>query len=165
MPNKVKDLEVGTSPGYIKAAYYLLSSMNQTVNPCDDFFEYACGRWVSEHPIPSDLGAYEVSASIREKVALKMKELYDSKQSTTSKAMDTVKTIYKTCMDTNRLQNMQGREIAEAIEKLQFLNLILAKICITILYNYMKFFSSTLVHGQWYMEGSGPKTKSISQKT
>ncbi|VIO94276.1 Uncharacterized protein BM_BM7419 [Brugia malayi] len=118
MPNKVKDLEVGTSPGYIKAAYYLLSSMNQTVNPCDDFFEYACGRWVSEHPIPSDLGAYEVSASIREKVALKMKELYDSKQSTTSKAMDTVKTIYKTCMDTNRLQNMQGREIAEAIEYL-----------------------------------------------
>ncbi|EJW71178.1 hypothetical protein WUBG_17916, partial [Wuchereria bancrofti] len=90
--------------------------MNQTVNPCDDFFEYACGRWISEHPIPNDLGAYEVSASVREKVARKMKELYDSKQSTSSKAMDAVKTIYQTCMDTNRLHSMQGREIAEAIE-------------------------------------------------
>lgn len=73
MPNKVKNLEVGISPGYIKAAYHLLSSMNQTVNPCDDFFEYACGRWISEHPIPSDLGAYEIYSSIREKVAGEMK--------------------------------------------------------------------------------------------
>ncbi|EFO26887.1 hypothetical protein LOAG_01595 [Loa loa] len=118
MPNIVKNVEVGTSPGYIKAAYYLLSSMNRTVNPCDDFFEYACGRWIAEHPIPSDLGTYEVSQLVREKVARKMKELYDSKQSTNSKAMDAVKTIYQACMDTDRLNSMQGREIVETIEYL-----------------------------------------------
>uniref|UniRef100_A0A0R3RL50 Neprilysin n=1 Tax=Elaeophora elaphi TaxID=1147741 RepID=A0A0R3RL50_9BILA len=117
-PHKMSGLEVGTSPGYIKAAYYLLSSMNQSVNPCDDFFEYACGRWISEHPIPSDLSTYEVSTSVREKVARKMQELYDSKQSTNSKAMDAVKTIYQTCMNTDRLHNIQGKEIVEAIEYL-----------------------------------------------
>ncbi|KAL3994610.1 Peptidase M13 family protein [Acanthocheilonema viteae] len=118
MPNSMKDLNVGTSPGYLKAAYYLLSSMNQTVNPCDDFFEYACGRWISEHPIPSDLATYEVYASVREKVERKMKELYDSKQSTNSKALGAVKTIYHACMDTDRIRSMQGKEIVEAIEYL-----------------------------------------------
>uniref|UniRef100_A0A915PHV0 Uncharacterized protein n=1 Tax=Setaria digitata TaxID=48799 RepID=A0A915PHV0_9BILA len=112
----MQNLEVGTSPGYAKAAHYLLSSMNQTIDPCNDFFEYACGHWISEHPIPDDLGSYEVITSVREKVSQKMKELYESKEATGSKAMDAVKTIYQTCMDTKRRRSLQGREIIKAIE-------------------------------------------------
>ncbi|MCP9261885.1 Neprilysin-1 [Dirofilaria immitis] len=118
MSNKRKDLKAGTSLGYIKASYYLLSSMNQTINPCDDFFEYACGHWLSKHPIPDDLSTYEVSTSIREKVTRKMKELYGSKQLTGSKAMEAVKIIYRACMNTDRQRNMRGREIVDAIEYL-----------------------------------------------
>lgn len=73
MLNNVKNFEVGTSPGYLKAAYYLLSSMNQTVNPCDDFFEYTCGRWISKNPIPSDLATYGFFTLVREEVERKMK--------------------------------------------------------------------------------------------
>ena len=28
--------------------------MDQTVDPCDRFFDYACGRWSHHHPIPTD---------------------------------------------------------------------------------------------------------------
>ena len=28
--------------------------MDQTVDPCDRFFDYACGRWSDHHPIPTD---------------------------------------------------------------------------------------------------------------
>lgn len=30
----------------------MLSSMNQKVNPCDNFYEFACGRWILSNPIP-----------------------------------------------------------------------------------------------------------------
>ncbi|VDK84850.1 unnamed protein product [Onchocerca ochengi] len=113
LPNNMKN-----RPDYIKAAYYLLSSMNQTVDPCDDFFEYACGRWISEHPIPDDHSAYEVSSTIRERVAQRMKKLYDSKKPTGSKAMDAVKMIYQACMDTDRQRNMQVQEIVKVTEYL-----------------------------------------------
>lgn len=30
----------------------ILSSMDPTVDPCQDFFTYACGGWIKANPVP-----------------------------------------------------------------------------------------------------------------
>lgn len=36
----------------IERAKLINESLNASVNPCDDFYSYACGGWMDKHPIP-----------------------------------------------------------------------------------------------------------------
>lgn len=35
-------------------ANYILGSIDETAEPCEDFFEFACGTWVKNARIPGD---------------------------------------------------------------------------------------------------------------
>lgn len=42
----------------------LLAGMDPTKDPCEDFFQYACGTWNKKHVIPEDrssISTFEVS--------------------------------------------------------------------------------------------------------
>lgn len=46
------------------SASSLLAGMDATKDPCEDFFQYACGTWNKKHVIPEDrssISTFEVS--------------------------------------------------------------------------------------------------------
>ena len=38
-----------------------VSDMDRTADPCDDFFEYANGKWRAENPIPPSMSRWKTS--------------------------------------------------------------------------------------------------------
>lgn len=47
--------------------------MRQEINPCDDFFEYACGSWNKINVIPEDRSGYNTFAKLRDDLQVILK--------------------------------------------------------------------------------------------
>ncbi|KAK6048826.1 hypothetical protein COOONC_13669, partial [Cooperia oncophora] len=58
------------------------------VNPCVDFFEFTCGKWITAHPIPDDKERYARSDVLFEKVQEQMKDAFESPETFASKSMN-----------------------------------------------------------------------------
>lgn len=63
---------MGNSEGWQRASMQLLANINFTADPCEDFFEFSCGRWLQQHPIPSDVSSYGRFPQVIEKVDREM---------------------------------------------------------------------------------------------
>lgn len=47
----------------------LLAAMDRTVDPCKDFFQFACGTWNKKHVIPEDRSSISTFEVISQSIA------------------------------------------------------------------------------------------------
>jgi endothelin-converting enzyme/putative endopeptidase len=95
--------ELKYSPGFD------LGAIDRKANPCDDFYQFACGTWAAKNPIPSDRARWgrfaeldQVNQSVLKKI-LEEAGAAKNPDSNTQKIGD----YYASCMDTKTI-NAQG---------------------------------------------------------
>ncbi|XP_055307811.1 neprilysin-1-like [Sitodiplosis mosellana] len=101
-----------TSSECIRAASYLLESVNFQVDPCEDFYEFTCGNWAKYHTRPKSLTQWSWTTILKERVEDAIKVLLESKPSENeSKVVAQSRIMFKSCMklDTRKKQMESGR--------------------------------------------------------
>lgn len=62
---------------FLLIAAAILSKINKSVDPCENFYRFACDGWIYNNPIPEDMSNYGVYPWLRHNVDLKLKGKYD----------------------------------------------------------------------------------------
>ncbi|XP_048777313.2 neprilysin-like isoform X2 [Ostrea edulis] len=82
------------------AASRLLSSLNTKVEPCNDFYEFACGTWMKKNVIPEDRSSYDKFGVVREDVEVIMKIVLEAPSAADDPVSVThARNLYHSCIN------------------------------------------------------------------
>lgn len=58
---------------FLILAAAILSSLDENVDPCNDFYHFACGEWMKTHSIPDDKSSVSLYQEAGDTVNLQLK--------------------------------------------------------------------------------------------
>ncbi|CAF4761568.1 unnamed protein product, partial [Rotaria socialis] len=101
------DDDLCLTPYCIKAADYLLDSIDETVNPCEDFYHFACGTWLKTARIPEDTGVQNIFNLLDTQLDLNIIDLLSSQSSNGTvepKAIINARNLYDSCINESGIE-------------------------------------------------------------
>ncbi|XP_061820706.1 phosphate-regulating neutral endopeptidase PHEX [Nerophis lumbriciformis] len=116
-----KHQELCLTPECIEAAGSILSKMDQTVDPCEDFYTFSCGGWLKDNPIPEDSSAYGIYPWLRQHVDMRLKELLEAPTDANElEAVTKAKVLYRSCMNESLLEDMDATPMLRTLKQPEF---------------------------------------------
>ncbi len=122
----------------MQTSSYLLAAMDPAADPCEDFFQFACGAWNRKHIIPEDrssISTFEVLAD-QLQIILKSKSIFirchsikicigiilgileEDRNALDNNATLLAKYFYQSCMDMAKIEEVSDTPLREVIQKL-----------------------------------------------
>ena len=79
-----------------------LSSMDQTIDPCTDFYTYSCGGWMRKNPIPPDQSSWSAYGKLQDENTAQLRGILEADAVPDAKrnaANQKIGDYYAACMD------------------------------------------------------------------
>ncbi|CAF2933114.1 unnamed protein product [Rotaria sp. Silwood2] len=112
--------ELCVTPYCVKAANYLIESIDETVEPCEDFYHFACGTWIKKTRIPDDAGAANTFSLLRTQLDYNIVDILTpspTNDSTEPKAIINARVLYHSCINEENIEKEGIDTILSLINK------------------------------------------------
>ncbi|KAM5160835.1 membrane metallo-endopeptidase-like 1 [Callospermophilus lateralis] len=108
--------EVCTTSGCVMAAARILRNMDPTKEPCDDFYQYACGGWLRRHVIPETSSRYSVFDILRDELEVILKGVLEKSTDKDRPAVEKAKMLYRSCMNESVIEKRDSQPLLDVLE-------------------------------------------------
>ena len=96
--------------------------IDKSVNPCDDFYQFACGSWIKQNPIPNDHSSWGSFNVLAEKNLDRLRELLEADAAGKGDPADPytqkLGDYYATCMDEAKIETSADAQLAPELKAL-----------------------------------------------
>uniref|UniRef100_A0A3Q4G2X7 Neprilysin n=1 Tax=Neolamprologus brichardi TaxID=32507 RepID=A0A3Q4G2X7_NEOBR len=96
----------------VHAASRLIENMDANVDPCDNFYQYACGGWLKKNIIPETTSRYSTFDILRDELEVILK---GQTPTHTPAALTKAKTLYKSCTNESLIELRGGSPLLDML--------------------------------------------------
>ncbi|XP_072428191.1 neprilysin-like [Chiloscyllium punctatum] len=104
-----------TTPSCVSAAARIVANMDQTADPCKNFYQYACGGWLKKHVIPETSSRYSTFDILRDELEVILKDVLEKPDNGDPEAIKKAKTLYKSCTNQTAIESKGGTPLISMI--------------------------------------------------
>lgn len=104
------------------------ANLDLSANPKEDFYQFACGGWIKDHPLKGEFASYGMFDFLREEAREQLKDLIltlgeDPDAKTPGTIAQKVNDVYCQVMDTERLNREGAQPIRHLIERVETMDM------------------------------------------
>ncbi|XP_013375453.1 PREDICTED: endothelin-converting enzyme-like 1 isoform X1 [Chinchilla lanigera] len=101
---------------FARAARFLSANLDSSIDPCRDFYSFACGGWLRRHAIPDDKLTYGTIAAIGEQNEERLRRLLARPAGGPGGAAQRkVRAFFRSCLDMREIERLGPRPMLEVI--------------------------------------------------
>ncbi|XP_072587170.1 membrane metallo-endopeptidase-like 1 isoform X4 [Vulpes vulpes] len=108
--------EICTTPGCVIAASRILQNMDPSREPCDDFYQYACGGWLRRHVIPETNSRYSIFDILRDELEVILKGVLENATAQDRPAVQKAKMLYRSCMNESVIEKRDSQPLLNILD-------------------------------------------------
>uniref|UniRef100_A0A8C1VRJ9 Neprilysin n=1 Tax=Cyprinus carpio TaxID=7962 RepID=A0A8C1VRJ9_CYPCA len=90
--------------------------MDPTVNPCDNFYQYACGGWLKKNIIPETSSRYSTFDILRDELEVVLKGVLEREESRSSSSLTKAKVLYRSCTNESVIEQRGGTPLFTVLQ-------------------------------------------------
>ncbi|KAK2576856.1 hypothetical protein KPH14_005488 [Odynerus spinipes] len=113
--------EICTDFKCFERAQYVENSVDKSIDPCKDFYQYACGKWIKNHPVPQTEVEYSIETYLKRIAVLRVQQLLEQHNFPNDTAnVKAARKVYRECMKKPDLGRVDARVLRFHMNKVGF---------------------------------------------